>query len=186
LTSNVAFSGWGVRSDWYRNVRAHPEVFITVGRRRIRAMARVVDDPERRRQLMQQMQARSPRCGPPQPVRPLLKRTGLFDYDAEIKMAVAAGETLPVVERPLVVKVVYERPNPKEYSGLYPEPQPKLVPFSWSKNFGWSPGSDAPVPLKPELSCVASDGQVIGSLPLGFTEPKRTSATAEPPLVPGR
>ena len=94
----VAFSGWGVRSDWYRNVRAHPEVFITVGRRRIRAMARVVDDPERRRQLMQQMQARSPRCGPPQPVRPLLKRTGLFDYDAEIKMAVAAGETLPVVE----------------------------------------------------------------------------------------
>ena len=94
----VAFSGWGVRSDWYRNVRAHPEVFITVGRRHIRAMARVVDDPERRRQLMQQMQARSPRCGPPQPVRPLLKRTGLFDYDAEIKMAVAAGETLPVVE----------------------------------------------------------------------------------------
>jgi len=94
----VAFSGWGVRADWYRNVRAHPEVFITVGRRRIRAMARVVDDPERRRQLMQQMQARSPRCGPPQPVRPLLKRTGLFDYDAEIKMAVAAGETLPVVE----------------------------------------------------------------------------------------
>ena len=94
----VAFSGWGVRSDWYRNVRAHPEVFITVGGRRMRAMARVVDDPERRRQLMRQMQARSRRCGPPQSVRPLLKLTGLFDYDAEIEMAVAAGETLPVVE----------------------------------------------------------------------------------------
>jgi len=94
----VAFSGWGVRSDWYRNVRAHPEVFITVGRRRIRAMARVVDDPERRRQLMRQMQARSADCGPPKPVRPLLKLSGLFDYDAEIEMAVAAGDTLPVVE----------------------------------------------------------------------------------------
>lgn len=94
----VAFSGWGVRSDWYRNVRAHPEVFITVGRRRMRAMARVVEDPERRRQLMRQMQARSSRCGPPKRVRPLLKLSGLFDYDAEINLAVAAGETLPVVE----------------------------------------------------------------------------------------
>ena len=94
----VAFSGWGVRSDWFRNARAHPEVIITVGQRRMRAMARVVDDPERRRQLMRQMQARSADCGPPKPVRPLLKLSGLFDYDAEIEMAVAAGDTLPVVE----------------------------------------------------------------------------------------
>lgn len=94
----VIFSGWGIRSDWYRNVRSHPEVIITVGRRRMRAIARPVEDPQRRRQLMQQMHARSPHCGPPPPLRPLLKLTGLFDYDAEISMAVAAGETLPVVE----------------------------------------------------------------------------------------
>jgi deazaflavin-dependent oxidoreductase (nitroreductase family) len=94
----VMFSGWGVRSDWYRNVLTHPEVFITVGRRRMRAMARPVTDPSRRRELMLQMQRHSASCGPPQRVRRLLKLSGIFDYDAEITMAVAAGDTLPVVE----------------------------------------------------------------------------------------
>jgi hypothetical protein len=31
-------------------------------------------------------------------MRPLLKLTGVFDYQGEIDMAVAAGGTLPVVE----------------------------------------------------------------------------------------
>jgi hypothetical protein len=44
------------------------------------------------------MQARSPNCGPPKPVRPLLKLTHVFDYQAEIDMAVAAGTSLPVIE----------------------------------------------------------------------------------------
>lgn len=94
----VAFSGWGVGSNWYRNVLAHPEVWITVGRRRTRAVARLVEDPQRRRELMLRMQARSSGCGPPRPIRPLLKLSGVFDYDGEIKMAIAAGETLPVIE----------------------------------------------------------------------------------------
>ena len=94
----VVFSGWGVGSDWYRNVRAHPDVFITVGRRRMRATARVVEDAERRRQLMQQMQARSPGCGPPRPARSVLKLLRIFDYEGEIEMAVAAAGSLPVVE----------------------------------------------------------------------------------------
>jgi deazaflavin-dependent oxidoreductase (nitroreductase family) len=94
----VVFSGWGTGSNWYRNVRAHPEVWITVGRRRTRATARLVENPERRRELMLRMQARSPGCGPPRPMRPLLKLTGIFDYEGEIKMAVAAGGALPVVE----------------------------------------------------------------------------------------
>jgi deazaflavin-dependent oxidoreductase (nitroreductase family) len=94
----VVFSGWGVGSNWYRNIRANPEVTVTVGRRRKRATARLVEDPERRRELMRQMQARSAGCGPPQPMRPLLKLTHIFDYQAEIDMAVAAGVTLPVVE----------------------------------------------------------------------------------------
>jgi deazaflavin-dependent oxidoreductase (nitroreductase family) len=94
----VTFSGWGVRSDWYRNVVTNPEVFITVGRRRMRAVARLVKDPARRRDLMLQMQRHSARCGPPQRVRRLLKLSGMFDYDAEITMAVAAGAALPVVE----------------------------------------------------------------------------------------
>ena len=60
--------------------------------------ARVVEDPERRRQLMLQMKARSSGCGPPGPMRPLLKLTRIFDYQGEIDMAVAAGGTFPVVE----------------------------------------------------------------------------------------
>ena len=47
---------------------------------------------------MQQMQARSAGCGPPKPIRLLLKLTGAFDYEGEIKMAVAAGGALPVIE----------------------------------------------------------------------------------------
>jgi deazaflavin-dependent oxidoreductase (nitroreductase family) len=94
----VVFSGWGVTSNWYRNLVANPEVTITVGRRRMRATGNVVEDPARRRELMLQMQARSAGCGPPKPVRPLLKLSGAFDYDGEINMAVAAGGTLPVVE----------------------------------------------------------------------------------------
>ncbi len=94
----VVFSGWGVTSNWYKNLRANPDVFITVGRRRMRAVAHLVEDPERRRELMLRMHARSGGCGPPKPIRPLLKALKLFDYQAEIDQAVAAGGTLPVVE----------------------------------------------------------------------------------------
>jgi len=94
----VVFSGWGVTSNWYQNLRANPEVTITVGRRRMRAVARVVEDPARRRELMLRMQARSGSCGPPKPVRPVLKTLQVFDYQGEIDMAVAAGGTLPVIE----------------------------------------------------------------------------------------
>jgi deazaflavin-dependent oxidoreductase (nitroreductase family) len=94
----IVFSGWGVTSNWYRNIQANPEVRIKVGRRQMRATARVVEDPERRRQLMLNMQARSSGCGPPRPLRPLLKLTGVFDYQGEIDMAVTAGGALPVVE----------------------------------------------------------------------------------------
>src|SRR4030081_2008903 len=94
----VVFSGWGVGSNWFKNIRANPEVMVTVGRRRMRATARVVEDPDRRRQLMLRMKARSSGCGPPQPMRPLLKLSHVFDYQGEIDMAVAAGSSFPVGE----------------------------------------------------------------------------------------
>ena len=94
----VVFSGWGVGSNWFKNIRVHPEVTVRVGRKQMRATAQVVEDPERRRALMLQMQARSRGCGPPRLMRPVLKLTHVFDYDGEIEMAVAAGGTLPVVE----------------------------------------------------------------------------------------
>jgi deazaflavin-dependent oxidoreductase (nitroreductase family) len=94
----VVFSGWGVTSNWYQNLRANPEVTITVGRRRMRALARLVEDPDRRHELMLRMQARSGGCGPPKPARPVLKALKMFDYQGEIDMAVAAGGNLPVIE----------------------------------------------------------------------------------------
>jgi deazaflavin-dependent oxidoreductase (nitroreductase family) len=94
----VVFSGWGIRSDWYQNLLADPEVTLQSGRRRIPALAVPVADPERRRQLMRQMRERSAHCGPPRPVRELLRRTGVFDYDGELELAVAQAGSLPVVE----------------------------------------------------------------------------------------
>ena len=94
----VVFSGWGITSNWYRNLQANPEVRIKVGRRQMWATARVVEDPQRRAALMAQMRARSGSCGPPKPIRPVLKLARVFDYQGEIDMAVAAGGSLPVVE----------------------------------------------------------------------------------------
>ena len=95
----VIFAGFrGVNANWYRNIRANPSVLIKVGRREMPAQARLVEDPQRRSELMRQMQARSRGCGPPGPTRPLLKATRLFDYQGEIDMAIAAGGTLPVIE----------------------------------------------------------------------------------------
>lgn len=94
----IVFSGWGVRSDWYQNLLANPEVTIQVGEKRLRATAVPVADPARRRELMQQMRARSGRCGPPEPVRTLLRKTGIFDYEGELDLALRQGGELPVVK----------------------------------------------------------------------------------------
>jgi deazaflavin-dependent oxidoreductase (nitroreductase family) len=94
----VVFSGFGIESQWYQNVLANPKVTIEVGRKRMEAMASVVQDPERRRHLMLQMRDRSSSCGPPTFIRPLLRLTGAFDYDAEIQLAVDHAEEMPVVE----------------------------------------------------------------------------------------
>jgi deazaflavin-dependent oxidoreductase (nitroreductase family) len=94
----VIFAGWGVRSDWYRNLLANPNVTIQVGRETMQATAVPVDDPERRQALMRQMRSRAGQCGPPEPVRSVLKKLGLFDYQGELDMAVAQGGNLPVVE----------------------------------------------------------------------------------------
>ncbi len=94
----IAFSGWGIRSSWYQNVLANPEVEIQVGRRRMRATAKLIPDPEQRRLLMLQMQQRSTSCGPPKPTRAILKALRLFDYEGEIQMAVAQGGDLPVLQ----------------------------------------------------------------------------------------
>lgn len=94
----IAFAGFGVRSNWYQNLLVNPAALIQIGRRRRRAMARPVLDPDRRQALMRLMRQRSGDCGPPRLVRPLLRLTRVFDYDGEIALAVEHARDLPVVE----------------------------------------------------------------------------------------
>lgn len=97
-THYVIFSGWGVSSDWYRNLRANPNVSVQVGRKRFAATAEPVQNPARRRELMLKMREHSNVAGPPKLMRPLLRLTRTFDYDNEIRMAVEHAEELPVIE----------------------------------------------------------------------------------------
>ena len=94
----ISFSGWGVSSNWYRNVVANPEVTLQVGRQRIHATAHPVTDPDRRISLMLRMREQSKHCGPPQFIRPLLRLSHAFDYENEINMAVDHAQELPIVE----------------------------------------------------------------------------------------
>lgn len=94
----IIFSGWGASSDWYTNLRANPRIKIKVGMDEMRATARLIEDPERRRELMLKMQCQSGDCGPPKLFRPILKATKIMDYEGELEQAVAQGGELPVLE----------------------------------------------------------------------------------------
>jgi deazaflavin-dependent oxidoreductase (nitroreductase family) len=94
----ILFSGFGIQSHWYQNVRADPDVTIKVGRKEMPATARVVADPQDRRTLMLAMRDQSSQCGPPTWIRPILGFIRAFDYNAEIQMAVDHADKLPVVE----------------------------------------------------------------------------------------
>jgi deazaflavin-dependent oxidoreductase (nitroreductase family) len=94
----IIFAGWGIQSDWYKNLLANPDVTIRIGSKQIKATAKPIEDLARRRDLMLQMRERSDQCGPPEPVRGVLKRTGVFDYEGELDMAVDQQGRLPVVE----------------------------------------------------------------------------------------
>ncbi len=94
----VSFSGWGVSSNWYRNVVANPEVTIRVGGKTMRATGHLILEPKERIDLMMLKQEQSKHCGPPMFMRPILRLTKAFDFDAEIAMAVEHAHELPIVE----------------------------------------------------------------------------------------
>jgi deazaflavin-dependent oxidoreductase (nitroreductase family) len=93
----VVAAGMGKRSDWVRNVLAQPEVQVQVGRRRFPARATLVADPARRRELVAHMLPYWDRFGPPRLLRWLLRRVFGFDYDAELRQALAHAAHMPVV-----------------------------------------------------------------------------------------
>ncbi len=94
----VVFSGFGIDSNWYRNLLADPHATIRIGPATMPVTAAVVPDPFERQRLMLLMQKQSSQCGPPARLRPLLSALRAFDYDAEIAMAVENATILPVVK----------------------------------------------------------------------------------------
>jgi deazaflavin-dependent oxidoreductase (nitroreductase family) len=45
-------AGWGGKTDWYRNARANPNVFVQVGRRKFASLAEAVPDEEVAKYMM--------------------------------------------------------------------------------------------------------------------------------------
>ncbi|MFQ5698312.1 MAG: nitroreductase family deazaflavin-dependent oxidoreductase [Myxococcota bacterium] len=48
----IVSSGWGERAQWYRNLRAHPQLTLTFGRRRLEAEARPLDPAGAEREMI--------------------------------------------------------------------------------------------------------------------------------------
>ena len=96
--SYFVVAGWGIRSDWYQNVLANPAVTVQVGSRHFAARAVSVADQERRKALTLRMETDPDHCVPPKPARAILRATGVFDYDAEMRLAVQQAGEIPIVE----------------------------------------------------------------------------------------
>lgn len=88
--SFVAASGYGTRSDWYRNLHAHPQATIEVGRRRIEVdTVRVT--PDESGELMARYAVRHDRAA-----RQLCRFMG-FEVDGSVDDYRAVGRELPFV-----------------------------------------------------------------------------------------
>ncbi len=89
-------SGFGVRTDWYRNLAADPHVGVRIGERAWRAVASTVTDLEARHRALRLMRTTALRQGPPAALRPVFSRLGL-DYDAELTVFDDDAPGMPVV-----------------------------------------------------------------------------------------
>ena len=95
---NVTYvlSGMGARSDWLRNLQAHPRVRVQVGRRRFEARAETIIDPAEHRRLLELWAEQSLRTAPPPAVQGLMRRLG-FDYGASISRHLKENPPPPIV-----------------------------------------------------------------------------------------
>lgn len=95
------FSGFGPGSDWYRNVLVQPRVSVRIGARRLSGTARPIEDVAERRRLLEALRRHamtSGAHGPPRPIRWLMKRLGILDYDASLRQAATRAEHIPAAE----------------------------------------------------------------------------------------
>lgn len=88
-------SGFG-RTDWIRNLEADPRVEVCLGQDRWSAQARVVTDPDERRRALRAGRMQAESQGPPDAIKPLLRRIG-FDYNAELRKLDDPSIDLPTV-----------------------------------------------------------------------------------------
>jgi deazaflavin-dependent oxidoreductase (nitroreductase family) len=90
----VVAAGWGTRSDWYRNLQAHPEVEVRIGRRRFRAIARPVSDPSSVADFLELRLARHPRM-----IGRILQMEGLPAEPTRVQLLdYAAGRGMVILE----------------------------------------------------------------------------------------
>jgi deazaflavin-dependent oxidoreductase (nitroreductase family) len=86
-----AASGWNLRSDWYRNILAHPQVRLSAGhRRRVTAIAHVLDPAEAGDRLMDYARRH------PIAMKELAGVMGFPKHDTEADIR-AIAESLPII-----------------------------------------------------------------------------------------
>lgn len=91
----IVVSGWGERSDWYRNVMAQPQVTIRSGRQRMRTNAERLP-PEQAGEELLDYHRRHPRA-----LKELARIMG-YRLDGSREDVRALGRSLPVIAfRPL-------------------------------------------------------------------------------------
>ena len=91
----VVMSGWGTRSDWYRNIQAAGGAKITVGRETMSVNSRVLEDPEAVKVLVD-YERRNRLITPI--VRRVLSQLAEFKYDGTESSRLALVQQLPLVE----------------------------------------------------------------------------------------
>jgi deazaflavin-dependent oxidoreductase (nitroreductase family) len=86
-----AASGWNLRSDWYRNILAHPQVRLSTGhRRRLTAIAHVLDAAAAGDRLVDYARRH------PIAMRELAEIMGFPKHETEADLR-SVAETLPII-----------------------------------------------------------------------------------------
>lgn len=95
--SYAVAAGLGERSDWYQNLLVHNAVEVQVGLKRFAARAEPVTDPVGRRDLAEKFLPTYKRYGMPGFLNVLMRRNFGFDFEDEVRQALAHAEEMPVV-----------------------------------------------------------------------------------------
>ncbi len=85
----IVASGWGEKSDWYRNVLAHPQVHVQIGSRSFTAQARRLSPDEAGRELVNYANLH------PMAFRELVRFMG-YRLDGSEKDIFALGQQIPM------------------------------------------------------------------------------------------